>query len=102
MIFLALHLVAVRQLDLLLPRWLERAAVSAAALTFTLYLLHYPTIMLTRWAFGSSNRSAACLVSALVFVTIATWLVGSYSEARRGQFRTLLVRYLKPRLARRS
>ena len=101
-VFLALHLVAVRRLDLSLPRWLERAAVSAAALTFTLYLLHFPTIMLTRWAFGSSSQSAACIVSALVFVTVATWLVGSYSEARRGEFRAMLVKHAKPRLTRRS
>lgn len=98
-IFLGLHLVAVRQLDLSLPQWLERAAASAATLTFTLYLLHFPTIMLTRWWFGSSSTSAACILSALVFVTVATWLVGSYSEARRGQFRTMLVGYIKPRLA---
>lgn len=95
-IFVALHLYAVRQLNLALPGWLEKVSVRAATLTFTLYLLHFPAIMLTRDAFGSASQTLACFVAALVFTAATTYLVGSYSEARRWQFRAWLAGRFAP------
>lgn len=95
-VLIASHLHAVRRLGLKLPARVGSAAVNGAALTFTLYLLHYPVIVLIKLAFGSANRSLACFVTAALGVVVATYVVGSFSEARRRQFRTLLAKRVAP------
>ena len=92
--FVALHLFAVRKLDLSLPKRLNDAATGAATLTFTLYLLHFPSIMLSRELFGSSSKSLQCFAFAILLTIAVTVGVGTYSEARRWQLRAWLQRHL--------
>ena len=83
-----------RKLDLSLPKRLNDAATGAATLTFTLYLLHFPSIMLSRELFGSSSKSLQCFAFAILLTIAVTVGVGTYSEARRWQLRAWLQRHL--------
>lgn len=88
----AMHLYAVRALAIALPRWLAKAAVRGAAWTFTLYLLHYPVIMLTKLAFGEAAQTLGCFLAAVLAVVATTWVVGTYSEGRRKDLRAGLAK----------
>lgn len=98
-ILIALHLYAVRQIAITMPSWLSTFAVKGAALTFTLYLIHYPIILVTRQAFAVPTSLAAFVVCVLLIIA-ATALVGTFTESQRHVLREALIPLLPKKTAR--
>lgn len=81
-LLVGLNLYAIRTLDL---EWGRRFALwvrACAALTFTLYLLHYPALLIVKAAFGAASASVSALAVALGLVVCITYFIGSITELK--------------------
>jgi hypothetical protein len=95
-VLVAAHLYGVRYLGIKFPVRLARAIAAGASLTFTLYLLHFPVLLVFKHVLGSRSSSVWSAVLAVLMVALGTWLLGTYTETRRVQLRRLLARYTSP------
>jgi peptidoglycan/LPS O-acetylase OafA/YrhL len=87
--FIALHLYAMRFVDIRIPAWVSSFAVKGAAQTFTLYLIHFPIILIVRSLLDETS-SLQTLFYALIAIAVATLFVSSQTESRRLAFLRML------------
>ncbi len=100
---IALHLYGAKILDLPLATWFARGARWLAGISFTLYLCHFPLLLLLahllvgdgKWQPDGLHLAAAGVITAAVIGYCA--LIAQMTEARTPQLRAWLERQIKPR-----
>ncbi|HMC16106.1 MAG TPA: acyltransferase [Albitalea sp.] len=95
------HLLAIRALRRPAARtgdaaWWARLITQGAGATFTLYLIHYPLLLVVLRVAGTQAKSVGALVAALSVVAITTWVVAQHTEAQRHRLRIALARFANP------
>jgi peptidoglycan/LPS O-acetylase OafA/YrhL len=86
----AIHLYAMRHVEFRVPARLAGVVTRGAAMTFTLYLVNYPMILLARAMLGEASATLACTVLALALVCSATVVVAMLTEAQTGRVRNFM------------
>jgi peptidoglycan/LPS O-acetylase OafA/YrhL len=90
----ALHIHAVRYVRIPWPSWLGRVIVEAAAMSFTLYLLHTPLVFVAFHAAGEARTSLGAFAVTAAGIPLLAYTLSRLTEARRGALRARLDRLL--------
>jgi peptidoglycan/LPS O-acetylase OafA/YrhL len=90
----ALHIYAMRYLQFEWIPVLRKFVVSAAAMSFTLYLLHLPMLHLIKRFMPDVQISWAATVAGAVLVPLICHIVSLFTEARRSRLRAWLDRWV--------
>lgn len=88
-LLVALVLYGVSRAAPVVPAWLATAVATAAGISFTLYLLHYPILMLLRATHVLETPAWTSTVAAAAIVLAATALAARLFEHRREPWRRL-------------
>ena len=89
--FVAVHIYAMRHFTFRIPEWFSTAATRGAAVTFTLYLVNYPMILIAKSVFGHASATLACTLLAVVLVCCCTWLLAMLTEAHTKRVRDWMI-----------